>query len=370
MAVTIRQVAARLSLSVTTVSRALMGYSDVAEATRQRVHDVANEMGYVPSQAARQLRRRRADALGLILPSESPRFTDPFFATFIAGVGDEVTRNHHDLLVSLAGPGDAERETYQRIARSRRVDGFVLVRMRASDWRVGYLIQEGIPFAAFGRSATGGDFPYIGVDGATGVETLVRHLVDLGHRRIAFISAPPELTLAQDRLNGYRDGLNRAGIAFEPELVLGETLTLEGGYQAARRLLERHLALSAMIGANDRSALGAMRAVQELGYKVGHDVAIAGFDGTEAGQYAQPPLTTIHQPVYDIGRQITSMLLAKINGDPVDPIQYLLEPELRIRASTTGDDHSPSTSITSIHRILARPKKGGGSIELPGLLRN
>lgn len=358
MAVTIRQVAERLNLSVTTVSRALMGYGDVAEATRLRVQIVAEEMGYVPSQAARQLRRQRADALGLVLPSESPRFTDPFFATFIAGVGDEVTRHHHDLLVSLAGPGDTERETYQRIARSRRVDGFVLVRMRASDWRIEYLQQEGIPFAAFGRSGSGGDFPYIGVDGASGVEALVRHLVDLGHQRIAFISAPPELTLAQDRLNGYHNGLERAGIPPDMNLVLGETLTWEGGYKAAQSLLQRNPPPSAIIGANDRSALGAMRAVQELGYRVGLDIALAGFDGTEAGKYAQPPLTTIHQPVYEIGRRITRMLLAQINGEAVNGAQHLLEPELTIRASTVGfgsaDSQAPLPTTTEGSRTQER----------------
>lgn len=203
MPVTIRDVAKRLRLSITTVSRALDGYDDVAAKTRQRVIRTAREMGYVPSRAARQLRRRRADAIGYILPTGRQHFTDPFFSEFIAGLGDEATLHNLDLLVSTAPPGRAaERQTYQRWVQGGRVDGIVLNRMRLRDWRAEYLAEDDFPFVAHGHTLLRVDYPYIEVDSRAGFKTLVTHLVERGHRRIAYIGAPRDITLQTERLAG------------------------------------------------------------------------------------------------------------------------------------------------------------------------
>jgi LacI family transcriptional regulator len=331
--VTIRDVAKSLNLSVTTVSRALAGHDDVAEATRQRVVEKACEMGYVPSHAARQLRRQRTETIGLVFPTLGSRFSDPFFSEFMAGVGDEASRRNHDLLVSVAPPGEEEETTYHRWVNSRRVDGFVLVRMRIQDWRVRHLTEAQVPFVAFGRSQTNGNFPHIGVDGSAGMFTLVQHLVSLGHRRIAFIGAPSELTLAQDRLNGYRRGLQEAGLPFDPALVIEANLTRTGGYQAAKSLLQHNPYPGAIIGANDLTALGAIRAAQEKLLTVGRDIAIAGFDGIEASEHSHPPLTTVHQPVYKIGGMVSEMLIRRVQRDPLEQEQVLIEPILVVRQS-------------------------------------
>ncbi|MER3459117.1 MAG: hypothetical protein C4309_11270, partial [Chloroflexota bacterium] len=238
MPVTIRDVAKRLNLSITTVSRALDGYDDVAAETRQRVIAVAREMGYIPSHAARQMRRQRTETLGYILPTALPRFADPFFSEFIAGLGDEATLHNFDLLVSTAPPGStAEQALYRRWVQGRRVDGMVLSRMRLDDWRVRYLHEAGLPLVASGRSRTPVDFPYVEVDSRSGFAALVAHLVARGHRRIAYIGAPATLTLQADRFAGYCDGLAAAGITFDPSLVTEGNLTRMGGYQAAQRLL-------------------------------------------------------------------------------------------------------------------------------------
>lgn len=332
--VTIRDVAKHLDLSVTTVSRALAGYSDVAELTRQRVVDATREMGYVPSRAARQLRRQRMETIGLVFPTDGARFSDPFFSEFIAGVGDELSTEDYDLLVSVASPGEVEQATYERLVNSRRVDGFVLVRMRLQDWRIGYLSREGIPFVSFGRSLMEEKAPHVGVDGRAGIRELVGHLVEQGHRRIAFIAAPKDLTLAPDRLDGYKEGLGDAGIAFDPELVIEGSLTRSAGYEAAKELLERVPPPTAIVGANDLSALGAMRAAQERGMDIGRELAIAGFDGIEASEHSHPALTTVYQPVYDIGRRVCSMLISIIEGEKYSDTETLIKPTLVIRQST------------------------------------
>jgi LacI family transcriptional regulator len=337
MPVTIRDVAKRLDLSVTTVSRALAGHNDVAETTRNRVVETARQMGYLPTHAARQLRRQRTETIGMVFPSSGSRFSDPFFTEFMAGVGDHVSQVHYDLLVSVTPAGEQEKATYQRLVNSRRVDGFVLVRMRIHDWRISYLTEQGLPFVSFGRSETLEDAPHIGVDGRAGMRALVRHLVSLGHQRIAFIDAPPELTLSRDRLDGYRDGLEESGILHNNKLVLQGDLTRAGGYQAAKILLENPPIPTAIIGINDLTALGACHAAQDFGLAIGHEIAIAGFDGIEASEHSHPPLTTLYQPVYEIGRQVCEMLVQLIEGENLTQTQLLLQPRLIIRQSTSPE---------------------------------
>src|SRR5512146_1504414 len=153
MTITIRDLAEKLHLSITTVSRALDGYSDVAEETRQRVVEAAREMGYVPSYAARQLRRKRTDAIGYILPTSSPQFSDPFYVNFLTGLCDEVASQKLDLLVTSCPPGsESEKNQYRRWVQSRRVDGMVFNRVRLHDWRLEFLAQNNIPFVSLEKS--------------------------------------------------------------------------------------------------------------------------------------------------------------------------------------------------------------------------
>ncbi len=335
--VTIRDVAARLELSITTVSRALDGYDDVAEATRERVVQAAAEMGYAPSSAARGLRRRRADVIGYILPASGGRFSDPFFSEFIAGLGDEVTAQGFDLLVSKAQPDTpAEQKLYARWICSRLVDGMILNRMRLRDWRVSYLLKSGLPFVANGRTAHRGQFPFIDMDSRGAFARLVAHLAARGHRRIAYIGAPKGITLEAERHAGYRDGLTAAGLEPNESWVASGDLTRDGGYEAARRLLALPEPPTAILGVNDLTAIGAMRAVHEKGLRTGVDVAVAGYDGTEDSAHTQPPLTTLRQPTYDTARRVVRMLAAIIRDEPLEEREIIIMPELVVRASTGG----------------------------------
>ncbi len=363
MPVTIRDVARRLRLSITTVSRALDGYDDVAAETRQRVIRAARQMGYAPSRAARQLRRRRADAIGYILPASGPHFTDPFFSEFIAGLGDEASLRNIDLMVSTAAPnGAAEQRLYQRWVQSRVVDGFVLSRMRMRDWRAKYLSQNNFPFVAHGHTLLHLEYPYIEVDSRGGFARLVTHLVALGHHRIAYVGAPRGVTLQSDRLAGYREGLAAAGLAYDETLVAEGDLSRRGGYQAAQQLFALSPPPTALVGVNDLTAIGALRAARERGLVVGRDIAIAGYDGTEDAEHAQPPLTTLRQPTYNTARRLVGMLLACLAGEPLAEPQVILQPELIIRESTTGASNSAQmqdpvlTKTTDAHVLL----KGGG----------
>ena len=336
MAVTIHTVAKRLHLSITTVSRALDGYSDVAAKTRERVIRTAREMGYVPSRAARQLRRQRADTIGYIIPGRAPYFTDPFSSEFIAGLGDAATSHHLDLLISTAPPDtEAERDTYARWVQSRQVDGIVLNRLRLKDWRVKYLAQNDFPFVAHGHTRLRLDFPSIEMDSRAGFVQLVKHLTERGHRRIAYIGAPSKFTLQAERFAGYQIGLTEAGIALDEKLVVESDLTRTGGFQAGQRLLDWPERPSAIVCVNDHTAIGAMRAARERGIVIGRDLAIAGYDGTEDSEHTDPPLTTLKQPIYDTAHRLVEMLLQRIEGEPIADPHVTLQPELIVRASTS-----------------------------------
>ncbi len=333
--VTLKDLAAKLNLSITTVSRALAGYDDVAEATRQRVLQAAEEVGYVPDVTARRLRKGRTDTIGFVIPTPGPRFSDPFFSELLAGIGNQAARHNYDLLVSTRPPDTVgEHAAYQRMVESRLVDGLLVVRTRVKDHRIEYLAKIGFPFVAFGRSDLDVDFPYVDEDGAHGLAQATQHLIDLGHRQLAFIAAPPSLMFCAYRQAGLEAALKQNGLDLQPEYLVAGDLTQEGGFRAMNQLLDLSNAPTAIIACNDLMALGAISAAQKRGLVVGRDAAITGFDDIPWAEHSHPPLTTLHQPIYDIGRQICDMLVRLIQGEELAERHVLLKPELIVRESS------------------------------------
>ena len=333
----IRDVAKRLNISITTVSRALDGYSDVAEETRQLVVKTAQEMGYVPNRAARQLRRQRSETIGYILPARAPQFADPFFSEFIAGLGDEATSHNFDLLVSTAPPDtDSEMQRYERWVHGRKVDGLVLNRMRLHDRRVQFLAQTDLPFVSLERSLDKSSHASVEVDSLAGFTMLMAYLTGKGQKRIAYIGGPKDLKIQADRFKGYKKGLAEAGIPFDPELVTDGDTTRGGGYQAAQRLFACKSPPQAITCINDLTAIGVLHAASERGLAVGRDLVVAGFDGIADAEHTSPPLTTLNQPLYDIARTLVKMLVATIQDKLLEERQVQLQPELLIRESTGG----------------------------------
>ncbi len=337
MSVTIREIAQKLDLSIGAVSHAMNGYPDISEETRQRVLQMAAEMGYVPNRAARQLRRKKADAVGFILPSSTPRFADPFFNEFVAGLGDETARHPFDLLISIAPPGEAaERSIYQNWVQGRKVDGFILTHLRQHDWRSDYLSREGMHFTALGSHPGVDSFPRIEIDRQSGIMELVAHLVAGGFRRIACIGGPADLQIQVSQLEGYRLGLESANLPFDPDLLADSDMTSTSGHQAARQLLALATPPDAILCINDETAMGALQAAHEKGLRVGRDLAVAGFEGAQVSRFTDPPLTTLDVPVYEIACQLVKMLVAEISGQPLSERQVVLRPRLLVRASSAG----------------------------------
>ena len=338
MKVTLREVAKEVGLSVTTVSRALNGHDDVAEETKNAVQAAADALGYTPNLIARRLQKQRLDMLGFIMPTYGPRFSDPFFSEFIAGIGTEAANHDFDLLVSTHAPDSVgERKAYQRAASGGWVDGLIVVRTRQNDDRIQLLSQRQFPFVAFGRTEDlDPEFPFVDEDGVAGMSQLVQHFIDLGHRNIGFICPPTNLMFSKYRLQGYHQTMAANGLTVYPEWVITGDMTQRGGVIAAEQLLTVQPGLTVIIGGNDLMAIGAMNYAQANGLVVGRDIAVGGFDDIPRSAVTNPPLTTVHQPVYDIGRRTCAILIDLILKRHVEERQLVLTPKLIVRASS-GD---------------------------------
>ncbi len=333
MASTLKDIAKKVGKSVTTVSRALHDYDDVSPETKERVRKVAAEIGYRPNTLAQRLQKQTSDTIGLIIPTFGPRFSDPFFSEFLAGIGNTANRLGYDLLVSTHPPGDAELEAYQHMVASRKVDGFICVRTRRKDARIEFLCEIDFPFVAFGRVEGENDFPYVDEDGSYGMNLVAQHLVQLGYARIACIMPGLELMFAQMRLEGLRSGVAETGVPLKDEHIRIGDLTQRSGYQKAIELLDLPNPPDAIAAGNDLMAFGAISAALERGLEVGKDIGITGFDDIPLAEHFHPALTTVHQPIYQIGEMVSEMLIKRIKNQPLDQRQFLLKPKLIVRQS-------------------------------------
>lgn len=333
MAATIKDIAKKIGKTTTTVSRALNDYDDISEETKELVRKAAAELGYIPNTMAQRLQKRQTDTIGLIVPTSGPRFSDPFFSEFIAGIGNTASRRGYDLLVSTRAPGDLELETYRQYIRSHRVDGFIIVRTRHEDERINILRKSGFPFTSFGRANCELDFPYVDEDGEQGMKLVMEHLAKLGHKRFGVISPPSNLEFSRYRLKGIWDKASELGIAAQDISILEGDLTQGSGYEITNQLLDQPRFPTAIIACNDLMAFGAMSAAQERGLVVGSDVSITGFDNIPMSEYSHPPLTTVNQPIYQIGTTVCEMLIRRIRGETTEMEQILLTPSLIVRQS-------------------------------------
>ncbi len=334
MPVTLKDIAERIGKSIPTVSRALAGFEDISLETREEVQRVAREMGYVPNITGRNLQKQRTDTIALILPSpDYLRVSDPFFSEFLSGIVAETTHDGFNLNISVGDLQD-EIETYLSHYRSRRVDGFIVMRTRRQDRRIDLLRENKIPFVAYGRTQTENDFYYVDGDDTLGIHQIVDHLVALGHTRLGFIAEPSFFTKSFNRLQGFLQGLQTHNLTYDPQFVVEANFRQRSGKASAHQLLTLPEPPTAIVASNDLLALGAEGAAQELGLTVGGDVSITGYDDILLAAYANPPLTTVFQPAEELGAMVARMLVSIIRGALPKEKHTIIEPSLVIRQSS------------------------------------
>jgi DNA-binding LacI/PurR family transcriptional regulator len=339
--ITSQDVADLAGVSRTTVSLVLNDVQDIkiSPATRQRVINAAEELGYVPDAAAQALASRRAQIIGFILTRQPHQIaSDAFIPQILDGLLDVMHQYDMRLIIDIVEP-EHQNEAYLQLVRAKRIDGFLLSGPRLGDSALKALEQDGFPTVLIGQLPDV-EFCSVDIDNRAAARKAVAHLVNLGHRRIACITnAPKSYTAPVDRLAGYRLALEDAGIAYRPELVRYGNFTLESGYEQMGSLLASGEPFTAVFVASDTVALGAKAAILEHGLRVPRDIALVGFDDLPIAQYAAPPLTTIHLPVIELARQASEMLINILKGEQLACRHILLDAHLVIRQSCGATNH-------------------------------
>lgn len=335
----LKDLAQRLGLSPTTVSRALNGYPEVNEATRERVIAAAKEHNYHPNTRAIRLATGRAMAVGHVIAiANRHEIVNPVFADFIAGAGETYSRNDYDMLLSVV-PDEDEEQTYRAMKVKGNVDGVIVHGPRENDHRIALLREIGLPFVVHGR-ATGasGNYSWLDVNNRRAIQQATEHLLDLGHRRIALVNGLEFMDFAIRRRRGYLDALAARQITADPALMASGEMTEAAGHQAARAMLTLPHPPTAFVAASMLSGMGVRRAVEEAGLKLGRDVSVIIFDDDlsymKNGE-DRPIFTAMRSSVREAGRQVAEMLLARIANPAAGEVQQLLEAEL-VQGLSTG----------------------------------
>lgn len=330
---TLDQIADIAGVSRATVSRVVNGHPNVSDRVRERVQQVITTTGYEPNRAARSLASNRSHMIGLFIPlvGQSELFADPYYGKLISGISHECNQLGYILSLFIFDTRDAERTMFARVINSGFLDGFVITASTLDNPYTALLNEREIPFVMVGRASDAEHVCTVDADNIGGAYMAVSHLIRTGYQRIAIIAPELNTAVGQDRLAGYKQALTERQIPIDEALIAEGDFTFEGGANAMRQLMPQRP--RAVFGGSDLMALGAMQAIREAGLRVPDDIAVIGFDDFPAGSTANPPLTTIRQPVEQSGSIAVRTLIDNINTKTVHMRRTILPVELIIRQS-------------------------------------
>jgi DNA-binding LacI/PurR family transcriptional regulator len=333
MPIKIQDIAHQLGISVSTVSKALNDYDDVSEATRDRVRLAAGELGYYPSAAAQSLRSQQTYKIGLVVNYPVATVGD-YLAELIIGSAQAAEKERFNIILytTVANPMDR----LARICRGREVDGVLLLWVSPLAESAALMKSEQIPFVIVARRVAEHNLSYVVADNFSGALALTRHLISLGHRRIAFTPQPELHETSQDRYAGYCQALEEAGISYDDRLVIPIPVNAGAHSEGIEAIFDLPDPPSAIFAFNDNVAIGALQAANSRGMRVPEDIAIAGFDGMHSSLITTPALTTVRQPVQEIGRRAVEAVVESMTGGNPGLQQVILPTKLIVRQSTTG----------------------------------
>jgi LacI family transcriptional regulator len=333
--ITIQDVARAAGVSVSTVSRVLNDKDDVAPDTYRRVQEVIREMGYTSSLAARSMRSRRTNVIGLIVPDVA----DSFSIQVMKGVNQAIFELDYDLIIYTSGSikkqSAAERERYfVSLLNGSITDGVVIVTPAATSF------STAAPVVTIDPNSESPECLTVIAANHAGAMAAVEYLIDLGHRRIGLIGGRPDLQSAEQRLQGYQDALRQADIPLDPDLIAAGDFSIETGRLCARELLSLPNPPTAIFAANDQSAIGTIEIARQMGLRVPDDLSVVGFDNIPEATHVNPALTTVDQFIDQMGRVAVENLVGMIEGKPLDGEPYRMPTELVVRDSCRAVAHS------------------------------
>ena len=331
---TLEQVAALAGVSRATVSRVVNGSPRVSAAAREAVQRAIEQLGYVPNRAARTLVTRRTDSIALVVSEPEARvFGEPFFAGIVRGASQALAATDLQLVLLMA-QGAAQRAKLERYLVAGHVDGVLLVSLHGDDPLPRALSGAGVPAVFCGRPLAPLDLSRVDADNRGGARAAVQHLLARGRRRIATITGPLDMGVGVDRLEGWREALEEAGVEPAGRLVAHGDFSQESGAEGMRALLERAPDIDAVFAASDLMAASALRVLKAARRRVPDDVAVVGFeDSEEIAQTTEPRLTTVRQPVERMGQEMTRLLLEQMAGERGGGRVVILDTELVLRES-------------------------------------
>jgi LacI family transcriptional regulator len=328
----LRDVASRSGVSFQTAGKVLNGKGTVSETTRERILRAARDLNYVPNAVARGLVTQKTFTIGIVAGD----VTDTELARFVVGAEREARRRGHAVLIGNVAPRGPDAERYLRMLLERRVDGILTAAPQMErDEVVGDLLRGPTPAVSIHR-VPGRGISLVGSDHRQTGQLATRHLLSLGHRRIATVTGTEDRQVTAHRLEGYGRALEENDVPFDPALVACGNWDADGAHGATLRLLDRAPDATAFFAQNDVMALGVLSALRERGLAVPEDVAVVGCDDIPLAAHAAPPLTTVHVPFYETGETAVRLLLDTIAGEVERPRRVLLPVELVVRESCGG----------------------------------
>ncbi|PTX59956.1 LacI family transcriptional regulator [Melghirimyces profundicolus] len=320
---TIRDVAARAGVSVATVSRVLNGSGYVGKDTEIRVKKAIQELNYRPNTVARSLANRKTGTIAVILPD----IMNPFFSELARAVEDTARDGGFTVIFCNSDDLGTREQHYIEVLRQKYIDGIIFASNSMGEDDIVYMNENRIPIVVLDRAPGKSGCTVIRSQNAAGAVMAVRHLMETGCRKIAHIAGPGELITAQERLRGYRKAV-KGFTWFDESLIVPGHFSIRGGERAVSGLLERHPDVDGIFAGNDLMAIGALKALQRMGRKIPRDISLCGFDGVEMSEWTEPELTTIAQPIYEMGRKAATHLIARIRGKAVK--EDILELDVRL----------------------------------------
>jgi LacI family repressor for deo operon, udp, cdd, tsx, nupC, and nupG len=327
----IQDVARLAEVSTATVSRALATPDRVSPEARARVLEAIARTGYVPNPAARTLRSQKTYMVLVVLPD----LANTFFSKILRGIEETLFEAGYGMIISDLDGSPEKEAHFAAFTAAGRVDGAILLNghlFGQSRDGEGLPARTAIPLVALCEAIPGADIPQIEIDNRAAAAGMTRHLAALGHRSIAYVSGPSNNVLERERFKGFRDGLEAAGLPFDPNLVIPGDYTIEAGVAAGQNLVARSSRPTAVFCTSDEMAIGLMRTLFSSGLKVPDDVSVAGFDDIEFAAVAEPALTTIRQPRRELGQAAATALIDLLQGRST-PKRIRLDTELVIRDS-------------------------------------
>ncbi|HLE92929.1 MAG TPA: LacI family DNA-binding transcriptional regulator [Anaerolineales bacterium] len=327
---TIREVAESAGVSYATVSHVINNTRLVSPETRERVVAAMGALHYRPNALARSLRQGKTNTIGLVLPDSA----NPFFAEISRSIEDAAFKKGYSVFLCNTEL-DTQRELfYVDVLSKKQVDGIIFVAAGDQADSVDFLLRRSMPLVMVDRNVPTVEADAVLTDNQLGGFLATRHLLELGHTRIACIAGPSSITPSAERIIGYRKALEQAGISYDENLIVRGDYHAQSGMEITHSLLAMTPRPTAIFALNDLMAIGALRAATEAGFSIPNDLAVVGYDDLEIARFTNPPLTTIAQPKKEIGRQAVSLLVDRMSQKSRPPSRLVLPPELIVRRST------------------------------------